>query len=475
LHNFERKAFDVKYVNPWDFILVPMFIGLIYSIAKRKQANEIEDNDAYRYYVRAIMYKIFGGITLAAVYAFYYGGGDTINYWSDAGILSNLMLREPACYLDILFGDTGVENYFCFDNDTGRPEYYLKDKQSFTIPRVVSLFYLITFKAFFGCTILVAWVAFGGVWKMYLVFCEEYPRLKREFAISILFVPSVLFWGSGILKDTFTFTAACWMTYSIYNIFIKQRDLKWNILYLIISSWIIISIKPYIFVALLPGGFLWAFSNRIKEIGNPMLKVLAAPLILMVGVIGVSFFFAQAASSLGDYGSVDTMLKKAVVTQDDLKSAYYGGNTFDIGAFEPTIPGILSKAPIAIFSGMFRPTLLDTRNFVMLLSAVENTVVMLFFLYVLITIGPIRYISGIFAEPMAMFGFVFALFFSFAVGLTTANFGSLVRYKIPAIPFFLISLYIARDRKLRLEEELDETDTAFFDVQEEDDSRKANH
>jgi hypothetical protein len=34
------------------------------------------------------------------------------------------------------------------------------------------------------------------------------------------------------------------------------------------------------------------------------------------------------------------------------------------------------------------------------------------------------------------------LFFAFAVGLSTSNFGSLVRYKIPAIPFFVASLMI---------------------------------
>jgi len=448
-----------------------MLIGIIYFLAKRKQEREIEYNDAYRYYVQAKMFKIFGGLALASIYAFYYDGGDTINYWEDAGFLSNLIMREPMCYLDILFGDTSIENYFCFDNFTGRPHYYLKDKQSYTIARIVSPLYFITVKAFFGCTILVAWIAFGGVWRMYLVFCEEYPRLKKQFAMAILFVPSVLFWGSGILKDTFTFTAACWMTYAVYNIFIKRRDVKMNLLYLAVAAWVLITVKPYIFVALLPGSFLWAFFNRIKEVSNPVVRVLVAPVFLMIGTVGVSFFFAQASASLGDYGSVDTMLEKAVVTQDDLKRDYYGGNAFDIGSFEPTIPGILSKAPIAIFSGLFRPTLLDAKNFVMFISAVENTIVMLFFIWVFFRVGPIKYIMQTLSEPLSMFGFVFAIFFSFAVGLTTANFGSLVRYKIPAIPFFLASVFIARDRKAMLSDQ----ETADYEVQIPEDLRTENH
>ena len=41
-----------------------------------------------------------------------------------------------------------------------------------------------------------------------------------------------------------------------------------------------------------------------------------------------------------------------------------------------------------------------------------------------------------------VFSVFFSLFFSFSVGLTTSNFGSLVRYKIPAIPFYVASLFI---------------------------------
>ena len=54
------------------------------------------------------------------------------------------------------------------------------------------------------------------------------------------------------------------------------------------------------------------------------------------------------------------------------------------------------------------------------------------------------------------------IFFSFSVGLSTANFGALVRYKIPSIPFFMCLLMILDEtkerqlqarKKLRLEEE----------------------
>jgi hypothetical protein len=41
---------------------------------------------------------------------------------------------------------------------------------------------------------------------------------------------------------------------------------------------------------------------------------------------------------------------------------------------------------------------------------------------------------------------VFSIFFAFALGITTANFGALVRYKIPSVPFFLSMLFILENQ-----------------------------
>jgi len=60
------------------------------------------------------------------------------------------------------------------------------------------------------------------------------------------------------------------------------------------------------------------------------------------------------------------------------------------------------------------------------------------------------------ANIFLFFTVYFSVFFAFSVGLTTSNFGSLVRYKIPAIPFFLISLIIisATYKDLKAEDKL---------------------
>lgn len=437
----------MKYLGIWDFIWLPIYLLIIHYIADRVPRNRIDEHPEYEYYKRGFLAKIYGGLAFAFIYIFYYDGGDTTAYWKDAGRLAALITTEPVCFLRILSGDLSMQWFYCFDLSNGTPLHFLRDPQAYAVTRFSSLFYFASVDSFLGCTILVSWVSFGGIWRLYRVFCEEYPELRKELAIAFLFIPSVVFWGSGIMKDTFTFTAACWMTSSVYGLVLKRRDVFWNTIYVMFSSYVMISMKPYVFVALLPGIFIWIVFNRIQNIENQIVRVMSAPILLMVGLIGAAVVFSQASSSLGSYGSVDSIMERAVATQEDLKREAYKGNSFDIGTIDPSVGGMITKAPVAIFAGLFRPTLIDVRNPVMLISAIENTVLMIFLILILFRIGPLSFGRYVFSKPMILFSFSFAIIFSFAVGLTTANFGSLVRYKIPALPFFLASLYMIQFEK----------------------------
>ena len=45
-------------------------------------------------------------------------------------------------------------------------------------------------------------------------------------------------------------------------------------------------------------------------------------------------------------------------------------------------------------------------------------------------------------DPMLIFAFSFIIIFGFGVGLASANFGALVRYKIPLLPLFVAGLIV---------------------------------
>ena len=376
------------------------------------------------------------------LYIFYYGGGDTIGYFQSAETLSEMLFKDQDAYFSILSGNLSTKNLYRFTDFGMDFPHYFKDPQSFTVVRITSPLLFLSGFSFFATTLIFAWLSYSGIWRLFLLLNELFPNMEKKFAIAVLYMPSLLFWGSAILKDTVTFSAACWFTYAIYMFFIKREKRKTFFAVLIFAAYIILSIKPYILIALMPGTTIWILFSRIGRIDNAFIRVLISPAIIVVGLGIVSTLMGALSENLGDFGSVDKALDKAIVTQKDLTREAYGKNSFDIGEIDPSIGGLIRKFPVSVMYGLYGPFLWNASNPVMLLSALENTFLLLFTIKVLLTGGIFSFFRRIFNQPFLIFCFVFAIFFSFALGLTTANFGALVRYKIPVIPFFLSLLYI---------------------------------
>lgn len=427
----------------YDLLLPPIYVFIVWFIAGLIKNNNIAQKPEYKYFVYGIMAKILGAIALGLVYYFYYEGGDTTFYYKSAKAYVNLFFKNQENFLLGWLGDAKGIEYSFFDDETGYSMYHHTDRHSFFVVRLLIPLVAIGFNSYFTSAVIVGVVSFTGLWKLYQVFLEEFPTLKKELAIACLFVPSCVFWGSGLMKDSFTLSAVGWYTYAFYFFFIRKKIRLNYLLYMFVSSFIILAIKPYVFFALLPGSILWMSNNLIAKISNRTLRSIASPLLLTIGIVGGFFALKQLGDNLGEY-TMDKVLDRAVVVQKDMKADYYGGKTFDIGDFDPSISGILSKAPVAIFAGIFRPGIWDVRNAVMAVSSLENTYLLFLTLFLLIKLKFIGFFRYINKNPLVLFSIMFSLFFAFSVGLTVANFGSLVRLRIPELPFFVASLFILK-------------------------------
>ena len=430
-----------------DFILMPIYLLVIFYTANQIKNNRIASNPLYKFYTRGLVFKLVGGFLVCIIYIFYYGGGDTIGFFESGSLLARLGFVNQEAFFSVLGGNLSNLNLLRFlENGLCCPDYY-RDPQSFTIVRLAAPLIIVSGFSFMVTTFMFAWLSYAGIWRLFLLFNELFPNMEKKFAFSILYMPSVLFWGSAILKDTVTFSAACWMTYCVYMIFIKREQRQRHVIYFLIASYVIISIKPYIFVALLPGATIWILYSRIIAIRSGFMRLLISPLIVAIGIIGSSVVLSSIGSSLGSYSSVDSAINKAVVTKNDLTREAYGENSFDIGEIDGSVGSIISKFPVALIAGLFRPFLWDVRNPVMLLSAIENSIMLFLTIRILLSLGPFGVVRSIGSDPLMIFAFVFAVFFSFSVGLTTANFGALVRYKIPSIPFYMSLLMILDEQR----------------------------
>ena len=455
---FRHTLMEKWTLDFWEWLFLPFLVFFIFVICSRiKNVNlKTKNREEYHYYLWGLYAKISGVIFFVLIYVYYYGGGDTLMYYQSASSFANLFYQSPSDYFHVLFAPGTPENRSYFDYTTGYPYNYLYlDPKTCMVLRIISPLLIITGKSYLLTSVLLAFISYLGIWKLYQLFCYYYPDLKKHFAFAVLFFPSLIFWGSGILKDTLTFSGTCLLVYTTHHLLILKKKSLWSIIGLITSAFVIITVKPYIFMVLLPGTLLWVFYDRLVKIRNKLITWLLFPILLgFAGII--SFMILSGLGDSLDKFSIDKALETAAETQGDLKQDYYQGASFDIGDFDGTVSGAIKLMPKALVAGLFRPFIWESASPTVLLSGVENLFILILLVITLIKTKILRFVNITIQTPLVFYSMIFSIFFAFVIGLTTSNFGALVRFKIPLIPFLISGLFIVlHENKLLIEEKLE--------------------
>ncbi len=460
--DYFRRSFDF-YFTGWDFMFLAVLLILLLGVSFLVRQRNIAKNPCYKYYPLGFMAKIMGGVLFCLAYTMLYDGGDTTLYFWSAKSLANLAQHDFDSYFKILLGDRTPETLSAFNSITEYP-FYTRDPKAFAVVRFTSLFVLLGGKSYLWSTIFLNAFLFGGFWKFYKLLCKIYPHLTKTLAYGMFLIPSVVFWGSGILKDSYTMSATLWFAAAFYNIVIKfdKRHLAGNAFLLLLSVFLLLSLKPYILLTLILGMTIWFTFGYVQKVKSKFLRIFVFPIILAVAVLGGAAAMTRFSEAAGDfYSSPEAMMERAAVVQHDLTQSYYGDNSYNIGGFDASYAGVISKAPVAILAGFFRPFPWEARSPVIMLSALENTFIFALLMFAIFGRGIKNFGKQLGSNHYVIYAITFALALSYIVGLTTANFGALVRYKIPYMPFMITALLIIYNNyrsDIRSEKELAETE-----------------
>jgi hypothetical protein len=434
----------IRQIYPFEWVMLGIYSIFIFALTFGRQVMKQRENPLYRFFFIAVAMKIISSIIFCLIYIYYYQGGDTVSYYETARSLVNLSMKNIPSTIDVMTSKPSLAGFMTFDRETGYPwPYMYYDSQTFFVAKLLFPIELVAFKSYLVTSVLLSWISFFGAWKFFLMLCRYFPGMEKRIAIAILFVPSVLFWGSGILKDTITFSAVCWFIVTLESSLIAPKKSITALFGMLLSLFILLSIKPYILYSLLPGAIIWVGSVRMKKVQSKFIRVAFMPLVLGLSLAGGFAALSILGNSMGKF-AINKMLETASVTQKDLKQDYYQGSSFDIGDFEPTVSGMIVKVPAAMAVGLFRPYVWEARNVVMLASGLENLCYLLLvvFLVFKIIVNPKRFFGILREYPILTFLLCYTLFFSVMVGLSTSNFGALVRFKIPFMACYIALMLI---------------------------------
>jgi hypothetical protein len=175
--------------------------------------------------------------------------------------------------------------------------------------------------------------------------------------------------------------------------------------------------------------------------------------ILFVAIAALSgFFIAQGLAQSEETAkfSADELLN-TVQTQQAIFSRNIGaeeggGSNFSITPVSSTPLGMLALFPLGIVNTFFRPFLWDVRSPMMIFSALEAFAFLALTFMCFRRVGIGNTFKTIFSDPVIAFCFAFSILFGGIIGATTINFGALVRYKLPCIPFYALAFILVMDK-----------------------------
>lgn len=390
------------------------------------------DYDTYKWFLKGFVIKVFGGVAFALVSIYYYGG-DTLLYYHGSSVLAETFFINPSLFFELLFTPNNLPSEF---SEIAHQISYSRTAEEWFMVRLLSFVNIISFNSYFVMTLIMSTIAFWGGWKLFRVFILILPKQKQISFMIVFLLPTVLFWGTGVLKDTITLALFNYLIYVLYFMFEMKKKSFLQLLLFFIFSLIIYVLKSYIILAFIISIFFLLYIYSFNRIKSNLIKFILAPLILTSFIV------------FGIY-SLLNLSKDTVYNVENIESQIQGfhswhtttgGSSYNLGDIEYTPVGVIKKIPTALNVTYFRPYLWEARNITSLIGAMESTIVLLIFLLTIIKVK-LKFYYYLKQQKFLLGLSIFILVFGFAIGFTSYNFGALARYKMPVTTLFVFTIY----------------------------------
>jgi hypothetical protein len=385
--------------------------GLIYFGYTR-----VEEASLKKIYFPAVVLKLMAGVSLGLVYLFYYEGGDTFNHFNNAAILQ----------------EYGFRSWHDFNAIFVRSDYaelsgfaYAIQPQSAAFCKLIAITNLITGSNYWLTGMYFSLFAFSGLWFL----SDSIARLEKKglFAvILLLFYPSLLFWSSGILKETLVVGAMGFLIGIIVDRVRGEKGSWWIILVILILLYFIFLFKYY--VAALLGACLLAFfifTIIQSKVRNPWTGLLFFTVLIFASLALFSRVHPNLYSSRILQVIIDNYQAYAAISPPENMIVYHN--------LEASWSSVLINSPKALFSGLFGPLTFKHNTF-WVGNALENWGLLM----ITLTVIFFQFRDRVRLLPILYFAIFYVLVLATLLAFAAPNFGTLVRYKVSFMPILFI-------------------------------------
>ncbi len=359
-------------------------------------------------YWTSLTLKLLAGIAVGLIFFHYYKMGDTILFFHEAVEISSLPLGE---YLTTLFS----------------PSTYATSNQ----PRVLfftkflSFFTLITGNSYWLSSMYLSIISFFATWYFVITAAKSMPANRPVIILSFLFLPTVVFWSSGILKDSLAFSALVFLVAIVVKRYFQHKIQLFDWLFAAVGLFLLFKVKHYLLISLILFIGILLFTNFMS-----MKSTKHRALAMVVAIVAFT-----ATQFIHPYLRLERLNLTLYETNQAILAKSTDENKLSVVIDAPTFLAIAQATPIAMQTGLFRPSIFDHSTVWGWFHRIENTILALLFTMSIILLIRGRANVDI---PIVFSGCLIIIILATLLALATPNFGTLVRYKNAFMPFIFL-------------------------------------
>ena len=325
------------------------------------------------------------------------------------------MVTNPAKFFTDIFKSNYGDQYGSF---FGSLNSYWNDLKTNILIKIVAILNIFSRGNYYINSLFFNGICFFGHIALYRIFINIYSTKKWAVLIGCFLLPSALYFSSGLNKDCVAFAMLGIFSYSIYFSLQHQFNLK-KICGIIISLTVLLFVRNYVVVALLPCTLAWVICCRYKT--NILITFLSSYLLTILSII--LLHIAQPSFN---------PLKIIVEKQKDFFNLPLAASQMQMDTLTPTVKSFITSSPAVVNHAIMRPYIWEFPSIFYKLVSVE------FILYELLFLGMLLfYQKNKPANSFIPFCILSSITLLLFIGYIVPNAGTLIRYKSIYLPLLI--------------------------------------
>ena len=376
--------------------------------------------------------KLFFSISLVLVYTYYYTDrsyADIYKYFDDGNTIYSSIGAHPKASLKIITGIGFDRNDPEIREVLANTHHYDKKDDSFLesnhrqIIRINTVLRFFSYGSVYIHSLFFCFFSFIGLVALYRALQLFFEKdLGHSLILPIFFIPSILFWSSGLLKETLVIFFLGLLFFTSMKLF-AMKNILVNLLLSMLCLRFLYMSKPFIALS-----FLISFYVMGTLYFKGYLRVVS----ILVATLAVTWFFYAHNTFICEIMTSLINKRNEFVT---LGLKMKAGSLVDERIYTGGCLTPLKLVPMGIYN-MFMQPFVWSHGLFEKLFGVENVLVLLFTIFALFHFQKPKGVK----LQLAVFCFVFFILNYTLIGITVPIIGALVRYKIFGLLFYLIML-----------------------------------